>query len=630
VSLHRRIAVVAALCALTVATGPAAPSYGATPGPTPSSDGHAAWTSAPAQLPPTPTGAQPSPYPVGIGSIGDIEFWGPNRGVLITAGNALVPAGLYAYDGLSWHQLATVCGGTDGRIAWAGPDEFWTISDERPLSLNGFSPVILQDASLCHFDNGQVVASYSMPVSTIYPTMNAAACASASDCWFGGDGGFHLHWDGTTLSEVDSANTHAASAMAVDRGQILESLQLQSPADAADSHPALLNLIAPWDAADPFHSLYLQDKQDTDPLAGCGSACPPLPDYGTIGGTYPGDYWQGTTPDANDPAVRDPVDPGTLNSLALSSDWAAGAGDPQLWAVAGVQVGVNPAVVNGQTDGQAEPVVLRYADGVWTQLAPNLVDPADWLSNTLAPVTGSASGNPGSQTVAAEPDKSAAWIGMSDHDVIGSNGGEDQDNIAHVDRMAVDMSGSTPAARITDQDALGPAQGVGPRGNTTALTCPAAQDCWLGTDQGWLFHLSVPGAQLPQDGGPDLAGVITTRPPDAATAVLVGAGTIEAVAVPPPPNIVNPVIPTAPARTRAKALVTHMSRSRLVHRATLELSFTLTARARVQLIARRHGRVVAETHVLVLRAGRHTLTLRLDVHRWPTALALHAKVAARS
>ena len=69
--------------------------------------GTATWMSAPAQAPPPPDGTSPSPFPLPVGYVGDIEFWAPNRGVLITAGNSVVPAGLYAYDGVNWHQLST-------------------------------------------------------------------------------------------------------------------------------------------------------------------------------------------------------------------------------------------------------------------------------------------------------------------------------------------------------------------------------------------------------------------------------------------------------------------------------------------------------------------------------------------
>ena len=45
-------------------------------------------------------------------------------GALITDGNgSTVPPGIWVYNGQGWHELAEVCGATDGRIAWAGPDE---------------------------------------------------------------------------------------------------------------------------------------------------------------------------------------------------------------------------------------------------------------------------------------------------------------------------------------------------------------------------------------------------------------------------------------------------------------------------------------------------------------------------
>ena len=146
-------------------------------------------------LPPAlPTGHE-SGIPIGLGKIGDIEFWGPDRGLLITAGNPpTIPPGLWAYNGQGWHELATVCGATDGRIAWAGPDEFWTVSDGRPGQASnettGAPP--LADNTLCRFqkgssEKGEVAASYASlafrPDS--YQAMHAAGCIAPTDCWFG-------------------------------------------------------------------------------------------------------------------------------------------------------------------------------------------------------------------------------------------------------------------------------------------------------------------------------------------------------------------------------------------------------------------------------------------------------------
>jgi hypothetical protein len=164
----------------------------------------------------TPVGALG--VPAAAGNIGDMEFWAPNRGVFITGGvTGVTPAGVYAYDGSGWHLYSTVCGGEEGRIAWAGPDEFWTVSRyaSPPEGAEGRE----EDArTLCLFRGGEVVASFAEPYGspTAYRQMEAAACASPTDCWFAGrpllesspnSGSFHLHWDGGEMTAVPSLTT---------------------------------------------------------------------------------------------------------------------------------------------------------------------------------------------------------------------------------------------------------------------------------------------------------------------------------------------------------------------------------------------------------------------------------------
>jgi hypothetical protein len=160
-----------------------------------------------------PVGSLGVPAP--LGEIGDIEFWSPNRGVLITAGiQGVSPAGVYAYDGTGWHLYSTVCGGQQGRIAWAGPDDFWTVSTYA-FPQPGISPNEEWARTLCHFQNGEVVASYAKPFgsATAFEQMRAAACEGPANCWFAGKelsttapnrGAFHLHWDGGGLTELPS------------------------------------------------------------------------------------------------------------------------------------------------------------------------------------------------------------------------------------------------------------------------------------------------------------------------------------------------------------------------------------------------------------------------------------------
>ena len=106
--------------------------------------------------------------------------------------------------------------GHRGRIAWAGPDEFWTVSDGRPGR-----PISSTPAS----KSGPAGRQHALSLRG-WPDRRPTLCASrlragllpgdarggvppsppSSDCWFGGDplaepqiGAFHLHWNGSSL-----------------------------------------------------------------------------------------------------------------------------------------------------------------------------------------------------------------------------------------------------------------------------------------------------------------------------------------------------------------------------------------------------------------------------------------------
>lgn len=565
----------------------------ATPTAARASDDGASWRFAPAEAPPPSPGVSPSPFPTAVGDVGDISFWSPNRGLLITAGNEFVPAGLYAYDGVIWHQLSKVCGGHDGRIAWAGPDEFWTISDQRPgqITANGASSYLYWDVSLCHFEDGQVVGSYALPVDQpdSYRPMDAAACDGPDDCWFGGElgeapdsGAFHLYWNGSSLSVEYSPQDHAVTSMAVDAGQIYESVQI-APGDSYGSesvtNPLLLHKLVASDPSDPFHGV--------EPLARtCVALCTPLPEYGEGAG--------GKT-----------VAPDTLGGFALSSDWSQsgeGPASPQLWAVAG-----SDSTRPSENQASAHPIVLRYVeeglgfpDEGWTQVVPNLT-------------TFAAGEDP--QGVAADPGEEAAWVTVAS---------EDED--AHVDLLSAADGGGWS---ISERDLLGPEQGVGPLGDAGPIACPGPHECWLASDQGWLFHLTN-GNQLPADTDPffdGAVGVIAYRPPDGGVPEETPEESVEGEAAVSQPLPEPAVVTTAPkpalTTTNKKALVSKVH-TRLLRGDVLEMSFSLSSSAHVQLVALRHGVVVARTSRQTLRRGSHTLALKLDARRWPTKLSVRA------
>ena len=159
-----------------------------------------------------------------------MEFYAPNEGLLSVEGNATVPAGLFFYNGRGWHQLSTVCGGAGeaSRIAWAGPDEFWVITEPS-------EPRVGAGLGLCHFKDGVVVGSYSTAFQSPDPfrPMDAAACDGPNDCWFAGIGSedpsgqrigaFHLHWNGTSLISSYQPQGRGVSGLAFFDGTFYES-----------------------------------------------------------------------------------------------------------------------------------------------------------------------------------------------------------------------------------------------------------------------------------------------------------------------------------------------------------------------------------------------------------------------
>jgi hypothetical protein len=300
----------------------------ATPAGALADDGGATWRLE-QPLPPPLAGGSPSGTPIGLGRIGDIEFWAPNRGLLITAGNPpTISPGVWAYDGVSWHELATECGATDGRIAWAGPDEFWTVSDGRPGQANIEGTAPLADNTLCHFSGGEIVGSFASLAfrPSSYQAMHGAGCVGPEDCWFGGDalpegqvGAFHLHWNGHALEATPSPQGHAAESTTRFGGLLYEGVRIKSDdllgEEESASEPSDIHVIEPNGVRPSFVSLF-----------------PGFPLYSSE------------------------EFPEALDFPDLSADTDA------LWSAA------NPAVPTPAGSTPAEVTVQRFSGGSWSQL----------------------------------------------------------------------------------------------------------------------------------------------------------------------------------------------------------------------------------------------------------------------
>jgi hypothetical protein len=549
--------------------------------------------------PPTLPSGQESKVPIGLGKIADIEFWAPNRGLLITAGNPpTIPPGLWAYNGQGWHELATVCGATDGRIAWAGADEFWTISDGRPgqasSETNGAPP--LADNTLCRFqkgpsENGEVAASFATlafrPDS--YQAMHAAGCMAATDCWFAGEvlpagqvGSFHLHWDGSSLTEIPNGQGHSVQAMRLFNEYLYESVRLL-PEDAVSEPepplaPHLLHLIPPAGTSErPFLPLEI-----------------PVPEYA------PGEF------------------PTALDSLALS------ANDQGLWGAA------NPVERPPAGSAAGEVTIVRDAGGLWSQLfgSPASEPGGENPFTKFVPKGGAPSEeeiekerhNELINSIAAEPGSESAWLALT------SRENRAKGSVAPA-MLARVHSDQTVSDRQTLPSAQESAEGVGPKGVADKISCPAPNDCWLATSQGWLFHFAdEANRHLPLDADPAFSRLITVRPADASIqAVLPDAPPADDSGLPKELSAsAGSLTESAKPESEPLATVALVSRirTRLIHGNTLEVSFHLATKARVRLLAKRRRVVVARTPMRTFAAGNRKLGLRLNPRRWPTKLDL--------
>ena len=569
-----------------------------------SDDGGAQWRLEQPAAPEPPNGVEGAKTPVGLGAIGDIEFWAPNRGVLITAGNgSTVPAGVWEYNGQNWHELADVCGASDGRIAWAGPNEFWTISDGRPGQApdSKGNPPPLEDDSLCRFGIGssgklEVIDSYASLafLSTSYRAMDAATCAGPNNCWFSGAalpepqvGAFQLHWNGKTLTpEPYLAEGHAITDMAKFEGLIYQSVKL-SPDDADIQHPPELPAL---------HVLEPATSTTFEPIFG-------LPLYG------PGEFSD------------------ALDALHLSSD------ENSLWAAAG------PALPPVEKSAPAGITLLHLSKRQYSREAGEYVETASPTWEEVdgpcgpAPTPGTCPENEPTgltlfpkqvvHSIAAEPGTDSAWVSLGSQEEAETV----QNPLALASIARISANGT-----VTDELQI-PGDGSGPKGAAERIVCPATHDCWLATTRGWLFHLSTEAErsapQIDSDGafsGP----LIAERPIDEGVpqqqSDAVPEDTSGLVEAPPPVEFVK----TKPTKPLARVQVPLLAdiRSRLVGRTTLQVSFHLSVKARVRLIAQHHKQVVARTATSVMKAGSHDLRVQLNVHLWPTKLDLQTHALA--
>lgn len=214
--------------------------------------------------------------------------------------------------------------------------------------------------------------------------------------------------------------------------------------------------------------------------------------------------------------------------------------------------------------------------------------------------------------IAAVPGTTQAWVSLADR-----RRGPSVDGVARV--ALVDINAGVLRVETV------PSAGA-PRGSGTRLDCAAADDCWLGTAGGRLFHLTD-GSAPEQDTEFPFTTTITRRPPDARSPQItpdtppVDDSQLFAAD---PAQETKASDTTTPKTTKLKALIVKV-RGTLRGRRTLVISFELRRRARIQILGTRKGKVVARSARKTLKPGRRKLTIRLNPRRFPTKFRFDVK-----
>jgi hypothetical protein len=415
--------------------------------------------------------------------------------------------------------------------------------------------------SLCHFKDGSVVGSYSTPLESPDPYQRMDAAAC---------NGPADCWFGGFPAQDPTGQRRGAFHLHWD-GTTLETIYAPQGRGVTDIeafdgafYETVLVGRTPGDASDEVSGFLFEPEGDHPRLI-----------HKIQNGIFTNDPFL--------PQDLSGVPPNGSELLALGN-----SGD-HLWAVGGGASSGPAAPAGGRVS--RPPLVVRFQNGTWTEMpvsASSFADTDRFVD--VAPV----------------PGDTAAWVAV--------DRANDLTHLAEVARINSDGTATT-----TLLPEVGPAKGTAAR---IAFTSP--DDGWMVTSEGWVFHYSDPAnPPLVQDTDPAFRGPITFRPNEAAEQFVPDTPPADDSELfkPPPVELQQP-----PAAGKTKRLPPLLRRikTKLAGK-TLVVRFTLTRKARVELIARRKRKVVAHTRPRTMRPGRHVLRLRLDARRWPQRLKLSAR-----
>ena len=549
-----------------------------------------------------------------------------NRGLAVTslpfdtAGNRGAPAfPVWKFNGTRWFPDPTfpgaaTCGGDT--ILWAGKLDYWLIGDRK---LGTPAPTWPR---VCRFDGANNVwQPLDVPVeatrftppasagsSSLKPgAIQAGACFAWNDCWFFGDWGAVVRWDGQTLKD---ASPDAAS----DR-----SLAISYRAAVRDAAGKKLAAVV-GTSGGPLVGEQLPPRRD---------GTPPAQLFGSTGGAF--------APLAfSPPTFPRPDDPYRTDLIAVDVDGAGHgwvAGNP-----VGTQAGSgNPPGRGSFNDAEPSPVAPISVGGTPTGCSAPAPDRFTWgarfnldryLWSSLAVFPGTGAALAGG---AFDPADTGTWINADAREPI---------------LTTVACDGAVTETRFRVRDAteadqahahLVPANRLG---FITSVAINAANDAWAATSVGELRH---PDDQAPAQHvqRPKLYRLTDGTPPaapagddDESRPPVFQLDPPIFVDVPPEPEppVPAPVTTTQPAKPKTRhvkqkapiySIRTRKGKPTKEGTLTLYVSFKVRRPVSIGIQALRGKKVVASSGIKRFKGKRGTLKLVLHRERWPTRVRFY-------
>jgi hypothetical protein len=548
----------------------------------------------------TPTTGQSACYL----QVNSFAFRAWNRGLAATGpprenpGTGATPFGVWLFNGTDWYPDPTFPGSSTcpgNTVLWAGKLDYWLVGGR----------------TLCRFDGIDLVwEPLSLPQATIARLQNAGqatggirsgACYTWDNCWFFGDAGTVVHWDGQVLSDA----TPGAGASPWLEGEFRGAVAARSPS-GQEFGLAVTDGIPGANGGPP-------------PTAPDGSAAPQI--YTSQGGPFA--PLAGSSP----AALLQASGLASTDLVALTTDpqgdvWAAGQPTPG-------GGGTDAPLLRLSSSGSASTCSGYGATTFSYNPLSGITQSFAWQATSVFPADGSVlAGAHYQQQAATFPDPPEPGVTITDDEPVLVHG------VCGAPPTVTRFRIPNPRMDQTTSPALMPAD---EHGWTTAVVANADNDAWAATTDG-TFELTPNGGQTASYSmKPHLYRWTDGQPPDAPAGddnesrpslftlsppvYQIGAPTIVTV---PGPITVTPK-PGKPKKVKLPSPIYSIhSKVRPAARGayTLYLTFKVRRPVTLGLEALRGHAVVASTGLKHF-AGR-TGELKLTLHRkhWPTRLRL--------